>query len=165
MSAAVPVILCGNTAIIGRGVKAGLVPEYEGKPAIPLWRGCPSESSDAVIHFVTSTAAGASDIPKILKGEAVPDGGEDQIGTRDYARPPEAVIMGRSQDYDDDGIAEMRNACASIDRKLAWIRPDMNVPTPPLGPQYGKVMVERVKRCLKELSEKGLMGHDGLYYY
>jgi hypothetical protein len=36
---------------------------------------------------------------------------------------------------------------------------------PPLGPQYGAIMVARVKKGIKELTEGGKLGEDGVFMY
>jgi len=36
---------------------------------------------------------------------------------------------------------------------------------PPLGPQYGAVMVERVKKGARKLIEGGNLGEDGVFIY
>jgi len=48
---------------------------------------------------------------------------------------------------------------------VPWIRPNLDTPTPPLGPLYGAAVVERCKVCLKKLAEAGRLGDDGVYFY
>ncbi|KFY09021.1 hypothetical protein V492_05695 [Pseudogymnoascus sp. VKM F-4246] len=147
MSAALRVIVCGQTAQIANAVKAGLLPEYE------------------TIHVVFSAAAGARDIPPILSGQTPPATDEPNVGTGDYSKKADAVIVGGA--YDDEKLNEMRNACADLPGNggVVWLRPNMSTPTPPLGPAYGKAMVDRCKACLKELELGGKLGVDGLYFY
>ncbi|GKT87287.1 hypothetical protein Ct61P_05137 [Colletotrichum tofieldiae] len=119
-----PVALCGKTEQIGRGVIAGLKPEYEGKP----WR----LSHDR---------------------------------QRQLRRRPRAVILGGA--FDDAATAVLREAVAgaraqSADvRKVPWLRQDSSKPAPPLGPEYGKAMVVRVKEALARLQGEGKL--DGSY--
>ena len=58
----------------------------------------------------------------------------------------------------------MREACYGAGRegckRVPWLRPDLTKPTPPLGPEYGKHMVGRVKVCLGGMDLKG-EGGDG----
>ncbi len=70
--------------------------------------------------------------------------------------------------YGDEVVEELRAACKSVvggGKGVPWLRPDMSVPTPPLGPKYGAHMVGRVKACLKELEEEGRGEGDGIYFY
>ncbi|CAJ2505518.1 Uu.00g129120.m01.CDS01 [Anthostomella pinea] len=87
-----PVILCGKTEQIGKGVIAGLKPQYD------------------VIHFIMAAEAGAAEIPAILKGESPPC--DSALGRKDYSKPPVAVICGAG--YDDAAIDVMMKASAGI---------------------------------------------------
>ena len=66
--------------------------------------------------------------------------------------------------YNDEAFAKIREACEGKS-DVPWLRPDMSKPTPPLGPEYGKHMVGRVKVCLKELAEGRKMGEDGVHRF
>ncbi len=66
--------------------------------------------------------------------------------------------------YDDASIAEMREACEGKSN-IPWLRPDMKKPTLPLGPAYGKALVDRIKVLMKELAEDGKLQGDGVYFY
>ncbi|KAK3314303.1 hypothetical protein B0H66DRAFT_630865 [Apodospora peruviana] len=123
-----PVILCGKTEMIGEGVIAGLKPEYD------------------VIHFILTPEAGATQIPAILKGEQSPPL-DSALGTKDYSKPPIAVILGGG--YDDAAIEHIMKAA----------------PAPPLGPEYGKAMVARVKEVLAKLEKEGKLGEEKLQWY
>ncbi|OBT70348.1 hypothetical protein VE03_00320 [Pseudogymnoascus sp. 23342-1-I1] len=133
MAAQLRVILCGQTVQIANGVKAGLLPEYE------------------TIHVVFSAATGAKDIPLLLSGQTPLVAEEPNAGTGNYSQKADAIITGGA--YDDEKFHEMRSACAELPGNggVPWLRPNMSTPTPPLGPAYGKAMVERCKACLKEL--------------
>ncbi|KEY66340.1 hypothetical protein S7711_02799 [Stachybotrys chartarum IBT 7711] len=138
-----PVILCGKTERIGVGVIADLKPEFD------------------VIHFVMVPSAGAVQIPRILKGESdIPS--DSNLGSRDYSRPPVCVILGGG--YDDAGIDEMMAAAKGL-RGIPWLRPDLSKPAPPLGPEYGKAMVARIKKLIPELENDGQMNEAKLHYY
>ncbi|OBT72656.1 hypothetical protein VF21_08575 [Pseudogymnoascus sp. 05NY08] len=147
MSAAIRVVVCGQSAQIAKAVKAGLLPECE------------------TIHVVFSAAAGAKDIPTILSGQAPPATDETNVGTGNYTRKADAIIVGGA--YGDEQFNEMRNSCAELPGNggVAWLRLNMSTPTPPLGPEYGKAVVERCKACLKELELGGKLGTDGIYFY
>lgn len=63
----------------------------------------------------------------------------------------------------------MRDACKSVQgaEKVPWLRLDLTKPTPPLGPEYGKHMVGRVKDVLGELKlgEGGGEEKGGIVWY
>ncbi|KAI0426007.1 hypothetical protein F5Y09DRAFT_320269 [Xylaria sp. FL1042] len=138
-----PVILCGKTEQIGQGVIANLKPEYE------------------VIHFVLTPEAGAIQVPAILKGEQSPPS-DSALGSKDYSKAPVAVILGGG--YDDAGIEVIMKASRGI-KPIPWLRPDLTKPTPPLGPEYGRAMVTRVKELLAQLSEESKMDKEDIYWY
>ena len=58
----------------------------------------------------------------------------------------------------------MREACKGVS-KVPWLRPDMSVPRPPLGPGYAEHIVGRIKECMRKIREEGRMGEDGVYFY
>ncbi|KAI9850156.1 MAG: hypothetical protein M1838_006043 [Thelocarpon superellum] len=130
--------------MIAAKVKAGLEPEYE------------------VIHVILSTAGGVAEIPALLKGETPSSGVVDNVGSKNYAMAPAAVIIGGG--YKDADVAEMQEACKGYDQ-VPWLRLDMSIPTPPLGPLYGEAMVKRVKICLQGLVADGTVKGEGVYFY
>lgn len=115
--------------------------------------------------MVLSPAAGVTEIPTLLSGKPLPAQEPANIGTQNYSSTPNAVVLGGG--YDDEAVKKLRAACESINREkgVPWLRPDLSVPTPPLGPKYGAHMVGRVKACLKELEEEGRGEGDGIYFY
>ncbi|XXG99231.1 hypothetical protein Hte_005568 [Hypoxylon texense] len=138
-----PVILCGKTEGIGRGVIASLKPEYD------------------VIHFILTPEAGVAQIPAILKGEQAP-ASDSTLGSKDYSKPPVAVILGAG--YDDADTEVMMKASAGI-KPIPWLRPDLTKPAPPLGPEYGKALVARIKELLPQLHKEGKMDEEKVQWY
>ncbi|KAI0469363.1 hypothetical protein F4859DRAFT_487931 [Xylaria cf. heliscus] len=138
-----PVILCGKSEQIGQGVIAGLKPEYD------------------VIHFVMTRESGAVQIPAILKGKQSP-ASDSALGSKDYSKPPVAIILGGG--YDDTDVEVIKKASEGI-QPLPWLRPDLTKPAPPLGPEYGKAMVARVKELLAQLEKEGKMNEDKVHWY
>ena len=111
-----------------------------------------------VIHTILTPTQGATEIPLLLQGlprPAPPAGSEPSIGSGNYSsqRPIIAVVTGGG--YDDAAFKLMYEAAKGKGRDVPWLRCDMSVPTPPLGPEYGKHMVERVKAALGKLGEEG----------
>jgi hypothetical protein len=66
--------------------------------------------------------------------------------------------------YSDEEIEEIRKASAGI-KNIPWLRPDTNKPAPPLGPEYGKAMVARIKKMVKDLHKKEKMAQDAVVWY
>ena len=74
--------------------------------------------------------------------------------------------------YDDAAVEEMREACGELKDGVFWLRPDTGKPAPPLGPEYGKALVRRIKDVLgglreeKEGEEEGVKeGRGGVVWY
>lgn len=115
--------------------------------------------------MITSLPAGISEIPLLLRGTAPPPSDPENIGTRNYAQKPAAVITGAG--YGDDDIRQMREACEKDGvSNVPWLRSNIiNTGQAPPGPDYAKVIVERVKKCLKAIKEGDQLGVDGVYRY
>jgi hypothetical protein len=114
-----------------------------------------------VIHVILSVEAGVSVIPALLRGERPPSPDEENIGTRNYLKPPAAIITGGG--YDDANVKEMRDACKG-ESNVPWLRPDMNA-LPPQGPGYEPAIAEKVKACLGRLVKDLKMKEDGVYHF
>jgi hypothetical protein len=123
----------------------------------------PSDRSPSylVIHVILSVEAGVSVIPALLRGERPPSPDEENIGTRNYLKPPAAIITGGG--YDDANVKEMRDACKG-ESNVPWLRPDMNA-LPPQGPGYELAIAEKVKACLGRLVKDLKMKEDGVYHF
>ncbi|KAJ5670180.1 uncharacterized protein N7477_005543 [Penicillium maclennaniae] len=140
-----PVIVCGSSnPQIFNAVKPLYLPEYE------------------IIHNVTSSASGAVEIPLLLQEQTPSIAGQPNRGTMDYSRPPVAVFAGAL--YGDEEFEEMRQACQGLS-SIPWLKMDMNIPRPPLGPGYGEHVVNRVKACMKKIETEGKLEQDGVWLY
>jgi hypothetical protein len=162
MSDPVPIILCGGSPVIAAGVKASLHPECEGKLEASLSSLQHSDQIIIVIHVILSTAAGVSEIPVILEGATPPASEPENVGTKNYSKKPIAVVTGAG--YEDEDIEKLQEACKGK-RSVSWLRPDTTIPAPPLGPEYAKAVVLRVKATMKELVESGKLGEDKVFWY
>jgi hypothetical protein len=97
----------------------------------------------------------------LLKGEKdVPS--DTELGSRNYENTPVAVILGGG--YGDEDIELLREAAKGT-KNVPWLRPDLTKSTLPLGPEYAKAAVARVKETMKELEEKGKLNEDSVVYY
>ncbi|KAJ5680023.1 hypothetical protein N7536_011162 [Penicillium majusculum] len=140
-----PVIACGSSnPQIFNAVKPLYLPEYE------------------IIHNVISSTSGAVEIPALLQGQAPPIAEEPNRGTMNYSKPPVAVFTGAL--YGDQEIDEMRQACQGIS-SIPWLKMDMSVPKPPLGPGYAEHVVQRIKECMKKIEAEGKLEQDGVWLY
>ncbi|KAJ5531632.1 hypothetical protein N7527_005025 [Penicillium freii] len=140
-----PVIACGSSnPQIFNAVKPLYLPKYE------------------IIHNVISSTSGAVEIPALLQGQAPPIAEEPNRGTMNYSRPPVAVFAGAL--YGDEEIEQMRQACQGIS-SIPWLKMDMSVPKPPLGPGYAEHVVQRIKECMKKIEAEGKLEQDGVWLY
>lgn len=69
--------------------------------------------------------------------------------------------------YDDAAVEEMRKACkdAGVTNGIPWLRPDTTKPAPPLGPEYGKALVARIKELMGHLADQHKLDEDAVLYY
>ena len=126
----------------------------------------------AVIHVIFNPAQGISELSSVLCGELLPQRSTTDLespplmGSQNFERPPVAITI--CGGYDEATFNSMREACQGISN-VPWLHHDWNVHVtqggPPVGPGYGKAIVERLKAKLKELRDSGKMGEDGIYAY
>jgi len=112
--------------------------------------------------MILSLEAGVLELPVLLRGEKLSPGDPDNIGTKNYSKQAEAILVGGG--YDEAMVSEMREACKGVS-KVPWLRLDKSKPMPEVGPAYGAAVVERSKSALGQLAKEGKMGSDGLYFY
>lgn len=103
---------------------------------------------------------GKDQIPAIFKGET--PSADSELGSKDYTQKPIAVILGAA--FDDEGVRVVMEAAKGL-HPVPWLRPDLSTPTPPIGPDYGKAIVQRVKVLLAELERDGKMGEEKVVGY
>jgi hypothetical protein len=116
----------------------------------------------AVIHNVTSSTSGAVEIPLLLQGLAPPIAEESNQGTMDYSKPPVAIFAGAL--YSDEDIDKMRQSCQGLS-SVPWLKMDMTVPKPPIGPGYAEHVVQRIKACMANIEAEGKLEQDGVWLY
>lgn len=104
--------------------------------------------------------SGKEQIAAIFRGET--PSADSQLGSNDYSKKPVAVILGGG--YDDAGIEVMMEASKGI-HPVPWLRPDLSKPAPPLGPEYGKALVERIKILWAEMGKDGEAKVEGIVWY
>jgi hypothetical protein len=101
-------------------------------------------------------------MPFLLQGQAPPIAEELNRGTMNYSKPPVAVFAGAL--YGDSEIDEMRQGCTGLS-SVPWLKMDMTVPKPPVGPGYAEHVVQRIKTCMREIEADGMLGQDGVWLY
>jgi hypothetical protein len=106
-----------------------------------------------VVHFVFPDSASA-EIPLVLQGKT-PEQIASKIGSGKVSAGARAVVLGGA--VDPEGFDKMRSAVKSTAGAgtVPWLRQDSSKPAPPLGPEYGKAMVERVREALASLEAAG----------
>jgi hypothetical protein len=162
MMSPLPVIACGGPdPQIFNAVKPLYLPEYESRGGHTI-SPCSRLTPSLVIHNVTSSTSGAVEIPLLLQGLAPPTAEEHNRGTMDYSKPPVAVFAGAL--YGDSEIDEMRQGCLGIS-SVPWLKMDMTVPRPPLGPGYADHVVQRIKACMKKIEAEKMLEQDGVWLY
>lgn len=113
-----------------------------------------------MIHFVLTPEGGKSQITAIFEGET--PSADSELGSKDYAKKPVAVILGGG--YDDEATRVMMDAAKGL-HPVPWLRPDSSKPAPPLGPEYGKALVQRLKVVLAGLERERKMGEEKVVWY
>ncbi|KAJ5266588.1 hypothetical protein N7478_009396 [Penicillium angulare] len=150
--AALPVITCGGVdPQVLNVVKPLYLPEYEGKRKFPN-----------LVHSVTSAASGAIELPYLLQGKALPTSEDPNASTGENPKLPVSIFIGAL--YGDKEVEEMRQACQGIS-SVPWLKMDLAVPRPPLGPGYAEHVVKRVKACMKRIEAEGKLEEDGLWLF
>jgi hypothetical protein len=146
-SAPIPILITGKAEVVGKGIIAGLSPEYE------------------VVHFTLASAI-ENELPLLLQNK-VPEPASSSLGTGNWSAPPRALLIGGA--YTDDDVASLRKLIDETEgnvRRIPWLRVDSSKPAPPLGPEYGKAVVERAREALKRLEGEGkLTEDDGEVYF
>ncbi|KAK7920763.1 hypothetical protein PG985_008785 [Apiospora marii] len=157
----IPIIVCCKTEQIGAGMIQSLKPEYD------------------VVHLILDVENASREISSILSGEA-PSMPSSHLGSKRYgtgeALRPRVIILGGA--YSDGSIEKIdeevqllllrtRAAPTAATTKIPFLKASQTAAMPPLGPEYGKKMVQRVKACLRNLEEEGKFDgtHGGVYLY
>lgn len=84
------------------------------------------------------------------------------IGTGDLANPPKCVVLGGA--YDMGTIRSLKDRVGAVAgvRPVPWLCLDRGVSAPPLGPEYGRHVVGRVRDKVTQMEKDGLLdGSDG----
>lgn len=105
--------------------------------------------------------AGKTQIKAIFEGDQSPPSDSD-LGSKEYAQKPIAVILGGA--FADEDTTEMMRAVAH-NHPIPWLRPDKSKPIPPLGPEYGKAMVARIKERIPQLKKDSKMSEARQFWY
>ncbi|KAK7980985.1 hypothetical protein PG989_013442 [Apiospora arundinis] len=183
----IPIIVCCKTEHIGAGVIQSLKPEYDvvhiildtenaSREILSILHGKPPPPSSK--H--SSSSSGPQHHPYHHHHRLL---GSKRYGTGEALRP-RAVLFGGH--YDEEVVERLyEDLLPVLQLQLrAWGRPRITTTTtatiqipllkanqkaamPPLGPEYGRKIVQRAKGCLRRLEEEGKFDgqHGGIYLY
>jgi hypothetical protein len=98
MSDPEPIILCVKSSTMATEAIDSLQPEYEVVILILLIACQLYLSFNTVIHVISSAAAGACDIPALLRGETASPADPHNLGTRNYSKTAVSVVAGKMID-------------------------------------------------------------------
>lgn len=82
-----------------------------------------------------------------------------KLGTGNYSNAPKALLAGGA--FDDAAIEAIRQKLQELGRPIPILRADMSVPMPPVGPEYGKLILQRARKGLETLRSEGKLGDSG----
>ncbi|KAK4550391.1 hypothetical protein LTR36_003358 [Oleoguttula mirabilis] len=129
--APVPIALCGKSSSMAGSFVDSMLPEYE------------------IVHHFQDTAAVHKDLPPLLRGErATPSSNAGSNSNADQpTKIPKAVVVGAG--FSEAELDEMRTTEGA--QSLPWLYPDplKSAASMLTGPFLMKVIVKRVKGCLK----------------
>ena len=125
-----------------------------------------------VLHFITSPETAREDLPRFLNGQKPSRSSNDDIGSQDYDKEPEAILLGLG--YYNEIVENLRQACEDTKKGLPWLHgglskaqfDDMLANNPPLPPaQQGPFTAGKIKKMLTKLLDEGKGGKDGSYVW
>ena len=108
-----------------------------------------------------SPESASIEIPIIFAGQVPPEN-PDNVGSKNYAKLPVAVVFGGG--YPDEEFDAVRKACEGK-ANSPLMKFDPSKPTPPLGPEYGIHIAGRLKARLQGLESQGLLGKETVYLW
>ncbi|KAL2857064.1 hypothetical protein BJY01DRAFT_242467 [Aspergillus pseudoustus] len=120
----------------------------------------------ALIHFMLSLEAAASELPSLLAGKDPQSPEPNEVGTHDYSRPAQAVLFGRGLQ-----LAQIEALKAAVEQAttamehVAWLMGDPAlIMTGPPGPGFAKKTAKEMKDVLGKWRQQGTQ-HDGVLLY
>lgn len=124
------------------------------------------------MHFIASAETAEKDLPLILQHKAPVNASDFGIGTRDYSKPPQAIVLGLG--YTNEVVHRFREACKDALYGMPWLTggydnaefEEMMKTSPlPVAEKYGPITAGKVKAVLQGLLAEGKGGKDGVYYW
>jgi hypothetical protein len=123
-----------------------------------------------VIHFISTPEKARKDLPRFLNNEKPTKSSDDGVGSQDYSRQPEAILLGLG--YYNEIVEDLRQACRGTVRGVPWVRGGLsksefndlmaNSPPAPMA-QQGPVTAGKIKKKLLQLLDDGEGSKDGLF--
>ena len=120
------------------------------------------------LHVVNSVQAGIRDIPPLLQGKAPPFKEQANLGSQEYGRRVQAIIVGGG--FNDADVQRLRDACRGYGN-VPWLRHDISKdidprqPRPRVGIEYGEDTAKKIVSRLDILRSEGMMEEDGMYWF
>ena len=103
------------------------------------------------VHVCLNPESASTEIPIIFAGQVPPEN-PDNVGSKNYAKLPAAVVFGGG--FSDEDINAILPALeGKVNAPILQFDPSK--PTPPLGPEYGIYVAGRLKARLQELESQG----------
>lgn len=112
-----------------------------------------------VVFFHLSSGDAKTELSAALQGK-LPDNPASSLGSAQFSTPPKAVVLGGA--YEADVAKSLRATVNGVSGvpDVPWLIFDKERPSPPLGPEYGKHVVGRVKEAILEMEKERKLG-DG----
>jgi hypothetical protein len=120
----------------------------------------------AVVFFHLSSGDAKDELSSVLKGK-LPENPASSLGSGDLSTPPKAVVLGGAFDLETvDSMQKSINEVPGV-VMVPWLMFDKEKPSPPIGPEYGKHVVGRVKETLLGMEKEGKLdaGDGGIFKY
>lgn len=120
-----------------------------------------------VIHFMTTDEAAEADISRLFNGEQPSIPSSAGLGSGDYSRRPQALVVGRA--FTVDMIDALRQKCAG---SFPWFVGGLDqnqkgelLNKKPQPGQYGPSVAQDSKTKLDEVRNSDNWEQDGVYSY
>lgn len=123
----------------------------------------------AVIHFLSSAETASFELPRLFAGQKPGQSSFANIGTQDYSRRPQAVVLGGA--FTNTMVDTLRKDCANT-VNAPWMTAGMTEQqleklerSPPDPATYGPFVAKLIKGAMARVKEEGKWDADGVYSY
>lgn len=123
----------------------------------------------SVIHFLNSAETASTELPLLFAGKKPDASSFANIGTQDYSRRPQAVVLGGA--FTNSMVDALRKDCAGA-VNAPWMTAGMTeqqleelAKSPPDPATYGPSVAKLIKGAMVRVQEEGKWNVDGVYSY